>query len=168
MWDNISEVDYDELKNYYGITDADIEEAKKQYEKSNATKVMFGVSYSSWSTPIIKGSLLTTDWGQYEFSSLINEVKDDYAIPVGCGPLAAAQIMAYYRYPTNTTFGRYTINTLARFYTSSKGWTGSYNWDEIEKGSEVGRRDGSCLLYEIGKKSFTNYSSSGLVHLHSF
>ena len=158
MWDNIDENDYEALKKYYGITDAQIEEARKSQGDTPQAKAMFGVNYSSWSRPKQVGPLLKTDWDQFVYNKLIDEMRGkEENYPVGCGPLAAAQIMAYHKYPNKTTLSTYNVKELSEKYSVSKGWNGEYNWEEILNNSEIGIRDASCLLYEIGKLSITKY-----------
>lgn len=160
-WDDIDETDYEALKKHYGITDEQIEEARKKNENRGATKAMFGTSYSKWSSPIKKGPLLKTKWDQYKYSGVINESKGTSGIPVGCGPLAAAQIMAYYRYPKRTQLYNLAVSILNNSYPSAKGWTGEYNWEEILNDTPDGVRDASCLLYEIGRRAWTSYNYGG-------
>lgn len=90
------------------------------------------------SETITKEKLLTTYWNQG------SPYGDDCPNGVGgCGPVAAAQIMAYHKHPAQ--FGGYV-----------------YNWDAMTADSELtsestGAIDAAKLIHQIGEDAFANY-----------
>lgn len=102
-------------------------------------------------TTIKKFYLLKTNWHQrYPYNNncplVKNENNEMVKAPVGCVPLAIAQIMAYHKKPS-----------------SHNGYT--YNWEEITKFSTVmstqAIADAAHLCYKLGTAANTQYGANG-------
>jgi hypothetical protein len=80
---------------------------------------------------------------------------DDYV--TGCGPTAVAQLMAFHRKPTKST---YLLNPYSSL--TMNGYT--YHWDDMIKGEGSssnpptgGFKDVAVLMYEIGRRAAADY-----------
>ncbi len=115
---------------------------------------------------VIKPALLTTYWLQY--SPYGNYCPNGVA---GCGPIAAAQIMAYYKYPAKFNNHLYNWDAMTATSTLLSGTTGAANaatliWDigidadakynEYENPED---NDTSTKIVDI-KKTFRNFGYS--------
>lgn len=74
----------------------------------------------------VKGPWLSTEWGQrapYNYYMPYKENSSNEKYPVGCGPLAMAQIIAYHKHAANTN---YNWDLFANTPTVTAGTTGAY------------------------------------------
>lgn len=94
----------------YGATGSQFEALANQYG-SPLKYTIFAFRVTDTNQEVI-GPLLTTSWSQKEPYNVL--AKANTAIDVGCVPIAMAQIMKYYKYPTTYNWDNMPDNTATQ------------------------------------------------------
>ena len=160
IWEELNENDIEALKEKYGITDEDIEKARRQNESVVAKNPMFETRYSSWSKDSAnERNFLRMSWNQRGFFNDAIESVYGKDYPTGCVTTALAQIFAFHKYPDKCEDS--VLNVLKSKWSKINNWDGFYNWSSMCNNEYSSRVGTGVLMYQIAEGIDADYGVDG-------